>query len=109
MPSLLIPARLHGPSWSKCLKRQQIRSPDVSAPGSSGVLRGISLRLGTAGDGARLLFPLIGVGGILSAADARTTLHAGANLLQIYTGFAYRGADLLEEIVRGLRSQPAPA
>ncbi|HSZ07161.1 MAG TPA: quinone-dependent dihydroorotate dehydrogenase [Steroidobacteraceae bacterium] len=54
-------------------------------------------------------FPIIGVGGIVSADAARETLRAGANLLQIYTGFAYRGADLLEEIVRGLRSQPAPA
>jgi dihydroorotate dehydrogenase len=54
-------------------------------------------------------FPIIGVGGIVSADAARETLRAGANLLQIYTGFAYRGADLLEEIVRGLRSQREPA
>jgi dihydroorotate dehydrogenase len=47
-------------------------------------------------------FPIIGVGGIVSADNARESLRAGANLLQIYTGFAYRGADLLEEIVRGL-------
>jgi dihydroorotate dehydrogenase len=44
-------------------------------------------------------FPLIGVGGIVSANHARATLHAGANLIQIYTGFAYRGFALLEEIV----------
>jgi dihydroorotate dehydrogenase len=44
-------------------------------------------------------FPLIGVGGILSADHARATLRAGANLIQIYTGFAYRGFALLEEIV----------
>src|ERR1700722_9173164 len=61
--SPLIPSKLHGPSWSKCLNRQQIRSPDVSAPGSSGVLRGVSLRLGAAGDGVCLRFPLIGVSG----------------------------------------------
>ena len=36
-------------------------------------------------------FPLIGVGGIVSADHARATLRAGANLIQIYTGFAYRG------------------
>jgi dihydroorotate dehydrogenase len=54
-------------------------------------------------------FPIIGVGGIVSGDAARETLRAGANLLQIYTGFAYRGADLLEEIVRGLRSQREPA
>jgi dihydroorotate dehydrogenase len=44
-------------------------------------------------------FPIIGVGGIVSAANARETLSAGANLLQIYTGFAYRGLDLLEELL----------
>ena len=47
-------------------------------------------------------FPIIGVGGITSAERARETLRAGANLLQIYTGFAYRGAALLEEILGAL-------
>jgi dihydroorotate dehydrogenase len=47
-------------------------------------------------------FPIIGVGGIVSADTALETLRAGANLLQIYTGFAYRGVDLIEEITRGL-------
>lgn len=47
-------------------------------------------------------FPLIGVGGIVSADHARATLDAGANLIQIYTGFAYRGPVLLEEIIKAL-------
>jgi dihydroorotate dehydrogenase len=47
-------------------------------------------------------FPIIGVGGITSAERARETLRAGANLLQVYTGFAYRGATLLEEILGAL-------
>ena len=47
-------------------------------------------------------FPLIGVGGIVSADHARATLDAGANLIQIYTGFAYRGPQLLEEIIKAL-------
>jgi dihydroorotate dehydrogenase len=47
-------------------------------------------------------FPLIGVGGIVSADHARATLHAGANLIQIYTGFAYRGPMLLDDIVNAL-------
>ena len=46
--------------------------------------------------------PIIGVGGIVSADGARETLNAGANLVQLYTGFAYRGADLLAEILNGL-------
>ncbi|MDP9083732.1 MAG: quinone-dependent dihydroorotate dehydrogenase [Pseudomonadota bacterium] len=44
-------------------------------------------------------FPIIGVGGIVSAQNARETLKAGANLLQVYTGFAYRGPQLLESIL----------
>ena len=47
-------------------------------------------------------FPIVGVGGIVSAEHARASLRAGANLLQIYTGFAYRGAALIEEILRAL-------
>ena len=47
-------------------------------------------------------FPIIGVGGIVSAEHASASLHAGANLLQLYTGFAYRGAALIEEIVNAL-------
>jgi dihydroorotate dehydrogenase len=47
-------------------------------------------------------FPIIGVGGIVSAETACASLRAGANLLQIYTGFAYRGAALIEEILNAL-------
>ncbi|MDU0370837.1 quinone-dependent dihydroorotate dehydrogenase [Hymenobacter endophyticus] len=44
--------------------------------------------------------PIIGVGGIHSAADAREKLEAGASLLQLYTGFIYEGPAL----VRGINS-----
>jgi dihydroorotate dehydrogenase len=47
-------------------------------------------------------FPIIGVGGIVSADQALATLRAGADLIQIYTGFAYRGPVLLEEILGAL-------
>jgi dihydroorotate dehydrogenase len=50
-------------------------------------------------------FPIIGVGGIVSADHALTTLRAGANLIQIYTGFAYRGYRLVEEILDALVAQ----
>jgi dihydroorotate dehydrogenase len=54
-------------------------------------------------------FPIIGVGGILSADDALSTLEAGADLIQIYTGFAYRGQALIDEILDALiRRAPAP-
>lgn len=42
--------------------------------------------------------PLIGVGGILTAADATEKFNAGARLVQIYTGFIYRGPALIREI-----------
>ena len=54
---------------------------------------------------ARLLegrVPIIGVGGVMSAADARAKLAAGASLVQIYTGFIYRGPQLIGEILRAL-------
>jgi dihydroorotate dehydrogenase len=43
--------------------------------------------------------PLIGVGGILSGADAAEKLDAGATLVQIYTGLIYRGPELVNECV----------
>lgn len=43
-------------------------------------------------------FPIIGVGGIHSAEDALEKLEAGASLVQIYTGFIYEGAGLINEI-----------
>lgn len=43
--------------------------------------------------------PLIGVGGILSGADARAKLDAGASLIQLYTGLIYRGPALVGECV----------
>jgi dihydroorotate dehydrogenase len=43
--------------------------------------------------------PLIGVGGILSAADVKAKLDAGASLVQLYTGFIYRGPALIREAV----------
>ncbi len=49
-------------------------------------------------------FPIIGVGGIVSADSALATLRAGANLIQVYTGFAYRGPALLAEILEALPS-----
>jgi dihydroorotate dehydrogenase len=46
--------------------------------------------------------PLIGVGGILSGADARAKIDAGAALVQFYTGFIYRGPDLIAQARRAL-------
>lgn len=43
-------------------------------------------------------FPVIGVGGIHSAKDALEKLNAGADLIQLYTGFIYKGPKLIKEI-----------
>jgi dihydroorotate dehydrogenase len=52
-------------------------------------------------------FPIVGVGGIVDAATALESLRAGANLIQIYTGFAYRGTQLLNEIVAAVDGRKA--
>ena len=47
-------------------------------------------------------FPIIGVGGIHSAEDALEKINAGANLVQIYTGFIYEGPSLIKAINQAL-------
>ncbi len=46
--------------------------------------------------------PIIGVGGIMSAADAKEKMEAGASLIQIYSGLIYRGPALVGEIAQAL-------
>lgn len=43
-------------------------------------------------------FPIIGVGGIMTAQDALDKLDAGASLVQVYTGFVYEGPRLIKAI-----------
>ncbi len=43
-------------------------------------------------------FPIIGVGGIMTADDALDKLKVGADLVQVYTGFVYEGPGLIKEI-----------
>ena len=47
-------------------------------------------------------YPIIGVGGVMSAADARSKIEAGADLVQIYTGLIYQGSALVPEAARAL-------
>lgn len=47
--------------------------------------------------------PIIAVGGILSGADAREKLAAGASLVQLYTGLIYRGPGLVHEVAEALQ------
>ena len=48
-------------------------------------------------------FPIIGVGGVLSGADAIGKLDAGADVVQVYTGLIYRGPALAGECARAMR------
>ena len=63
-------------------------SPVLQA--SNRVIRQLRQNLGKA-------FPIIGVGGILSAADALSKIEAGADVVQIYTGLIYKGPALVRE------------
>jgi len=47
-------------------------------------------------------FPIIGVGGIHSAKDALEKIDAGADLIQIYTGFIYEGPKLIKDINKAI-------
>jgi dihydroorotate dehydrogenase len=59
------------------------------------MLRALRARLGPD-------FPIINVGGIMSAQDVLVRLAAGANLVQVYTGFVYRGPALLAVTMQAL-------
>jgi dihydroorotate dehydrogenase len=56
------------------------------------VIRTLRSHLGSA-------FPIVGVGGIMSADDARAMREAGADLLQLYTGLIYRGPGLIKQLL----------
>ena len=50
-------------------------------------------------------FPIIGVGGIMNADDAIERLNSGADLIQLYTGFIYKGPSLIKEINKAIINQ----
>jgi len=50
-------------------------------------------------------WPIIGVGGIMSADDAWEKITAGATLIQAYSGFVFEGAGLTKSIVKGLQKK----
>jgi dihydroorotate dehydrogenase len=53
-------------------------------------------------------FPIIGVGGILSGADAVSKIAAGADVVQIYTGLIYKGSALVHEAAQAIAQQCPP-
>jgi len=52
-------------------------------------------------------FPIIGVGGVMSAADAVSKMEAGADLVQIYTGLIYQGPALVKASALALKAHAA--
>ena len=48
--------------------------------------------------------PIIGVGGIMSGADAKDMIDAGASLVEIYSGFIYEGPGLVKKIIKHLEN-----
>jgi len=49
--------------------------------------------------------PIIGVGGIMSGKDAAAKIEAGANLVQVYSGFIYEGPGLIRDCVKSIKKQ----
>lgn len=47
--------------------------------------------------------PIVGVGGIMSVPDALEKLEAGADLIQVYTGFIYEGPGFVKQIVKSIK------
>ena len=68
---------------------------------STAIVRGLHAALGGA-------LPIIGVGGIMTGADAAQKAAAGATLVQLYTGLIYRGPALVAECARALCAVKAP-
>lgn len=51
-------------------------------------------------------FPIIGVGGIITAADAVSKIQAGADVVQLYSGLVYTGPTLVPQVARALKALP---
>lgn len=87
------------------VRRQGLRSP---LAGEHGGLSGAPLRHSSTQvirdiyQRTQGRLPIVGVGGIMNAADVREKLEAGALLVQIYTGLVYHGPGLVRRILRDL-------
>ncbi len=53
-------------------------------------------------------FPIIGVGGVMSAADAVSKIRAGADVVQIYTGLIYQGPGLVKDAALAIKTSLQP-
>lgn len=91
------------------ITRNNLRTaPSLIAEIGRGGMSGMPLREGTANriDYIRKhymeMIGIIGVGGIFTDVNAKIVLNAGANVLQVYTGFIYEGPFIVRNILRGL-------
>ncbi len=73
------------------LSGEPVRKPSLR------VIRGLHAELNAA-------IPIIGVGGIMDGASALEKIEAGATLVQIYTGFIYRGPKIIGEAIRAIEA-----
>lgn len=77
----------------------------IGAGGVSGApVRSISTKIITDIKAQNPNIPIIGVGGIFNSENAQEKLNAGADLLQIYSGFIYEGPNIVKKILKGLKS-----
>jgi dihydroorotate dehydrogenase len=86
------------------LKASEMRLTDIGNGGLSGQpIKDKSTKvIAYLADNSNKAFPIIGVGGIHSAEDALEKLKAGADLIQVYTGFIYEGPKLIKDINKAL-------
>ncbi|WP_328823461.1 quinone-dependent dihydroorotate dehydrogenase [Metallococcus carri] len=88
------------------LSRDGLAAADLPLASETGGLSGAPLtrrsRYVVQRVAAATSLPVIGVGGVMTGADARALADAGASLVQIYTGFIYRGPALVREVAEAL-------
>ncbi|MFZ2260438.1 dihydroorotate oxidase A [Luteococcus japonicus] len=88
------------------LDRKGLKGDDVRLADEAGGLSGAPLTVRSRAMVARIVqhssLPVMGVGGIMTPADAQAMFDAGASLVQVYTGFIYNGPAL----VRGINALP---
>ncbi|PCJ82333.1 MAG: dihydroorotate dehydrogenase (quinone) [Bacteroidetes bacterium] len=90
------------------ISRDNLITPEIEFMGSGGV-SGAPLRLRSTEVISYLYeksggaFPIIGVGGIDSLESAQEKIDAGASMVQVFTGFIYRGPSLVSSIRKGIK------
>lgn len=89
------------------ISREGLKTPNVDAMGAGG-LSGAPVKVASTevvhylAKRANKKFVIIASGGIFTAEDAQEKIAAGADLVQVYTGFIYEGPSMIKQIARGL-------